>query len=103
MSEQVGAQERGAISACVICGHRAVWHHDQRGCEYHGSAEGRRCQCRRTSDQVVARIVYEAMTKAASPWLDHSAMPHRPPEQPTPDPTAAAQVATDVGGEGSGS
>jgi hypothetical protein len=64
--------ETGTVSSCIICGHRATWHHDERGCMYHGDSPDRRCACRRTSDQVVARIIHEALIKAASTWLDAS-------------------------------
>ena len=75
------AVERQAVSACVVCQHRAIWHHDERGCQYHGNGS-HRCPCRRTSDQVVARIVYEAISSAAVPWFDQIAVDH--PTTPTP-------------------
>ena len=63
------SDEIGSVSACVICTHRAIWHHDERGCQYHGNSPENRCVCRRNSDQVVSRIVYEAMHKASDQWL----------------------------------
>ncbi len=63
--------ERTAPSACHSCGHRAIWHHDERGCQYHGNGPSR-CPCRRDSDQVVARAIHEAMIAAALPWLNRS-------------------------------
>lgn len=55
-----GIEEKGSPSACPTCDHRAKWHHDERGCEYHGNGPFR-CTCRRSSDQVVARIVADAV------------------------------------------
>ena len=54
------AAEKDAPSACLTCEHRAIWHHDERGCQYNGNGPFR-CTCRRTSDQVVARIVADAV------------------------------------------
>lgn len=43
-----------------------------------------------------------SLTIGYGPLDRHRCPPPTLPEQPTPDPTAAAQVATDVGGEGGG-
>lgn len=78
-------ESRWAISACFICGHRAIWHHDERGCQYLGNIAERRCACRRNSDQVVARLIHEAMNRAARSWLDASVEGKAPDEPFRPE------------------
>ena len=72
-----------SVSASFMCGHRAVWHHDERGCQYHGNGPDR-CACRRTSDQVIARLIYEAMLAGALPYLNASVtdFPEKPATRP---------------------
>lgn len=41
---------------CLDCGHRAIWHHDERGCMYHGNGRDR-CPCAIDSDAVVAHLI----------------------------------------------
>ena len=47
-------EEVGAL--CPQCSHRAIWHHDERGCQYHGNGESG-CPCALDSDQTVERII----------------------------------------------
>lgn len=61
--------EKDAISACPVCEHRVIWHHDERGCDYHGAGPFR-CPCRRTSEQVVAQLISRAMQRVADQWFD---------------------------------
>lgn len=68
---KAASPERDSISACVSCGHRAVWHRDDDQCVY-GEPGAPACPCRRTSDQVIARLIFEAMTKAANTYLEAS-------------------------------
>lgn len=51
-----GDEMAGALCPDESCGHRAIWHHDERGCEYHGNGQYR-CACLLTSDAVVERII----------------------------------------------
>lgn len=51
-----GDEMAGALCPDESCGHRAIWHHDERGCQYHGNGQYR-CACRLTSDAVVERII----------------------------------------------
>lgn len=71
--------EKDAISACPVCEHRAIWHHDERGCQYHGNSALGRCPCRRNSDQIVAQIISRAMHKAADEWFDAIVTGHPTP------------------------
>jgi hypothetical protein len=50
------AEEREANGVLCDCGHRVMWHHDERGCGFHGYSNAR-CECYRDSDAAVERIV----------------------------------------------
>lgn len=54
LTEAGSREEAGAL--CPQCNHRAIWHHDERGCQYHGSGESG-CPCALDSDQTVAQII----------------------------------------------
>jgi hypothetical protein len=82
-----------SVSACYMCGHRAIWHHDDRGCQYHGNGQNR-CACRRSSDQVVARLIHDAIAAASRPYLDASVT--RFPEKPV---LPAGKTTSGEGGE----
>lgn len=47
-------EQRGAL--CRDCNHRAIWHHDERGCQFHGNGPNR-CYCASSSDAVVSRLI----------------------------------------------
>ena len=42
--------------AVCECSHRVTWHHDTRGCEYHGTGPNR-CLCALSSDASVERLI----------------------------------------------
>ncbi|UUW88372.1 hypothetical protein [Pimelobacter simplex] len=46
------------------CGHEPQWHHETRGCGYHGFSEDGRCKCQLTSNEAVTAIVREHVTAA---------------------------------------
>ncbi len=46
------------------CGHSVGWHHDSRGCGYHGFGE-HRCACNMTCDEAVEAIVARHRAEAA--------------------------------------
>jgi hypothetical protein len=56
--------------AICECGHRVTWHHDIRGCGYHGYAAGHRCPCSLSSDAVVEGIVERATADAEARGRD---------------------------------
>lgn len=43
-----GDEMAGALCPDESCGHRAIWHHDERGCQYHGNGQYR---CALSPDQ----------------------------------------------------
>lgn len=65
-------EEARASSAC-LCGHRAEWHHDVRGCDYHGAGP-HKCPCERSCEAVIESIVAERlaerMSETCREWLE---------------------------------
>ena len=45
--------------ACA-CGHGVAWHHDTRGCGYHGYSPEHRCPCPLRGDEVVTELLAQA-------------------------------------------
>lgn len=54
LDEQEDIEQRGAL--CLDCHHRVIWHHDERGCQYHGNGRDR-CPCAISSDAVVTHLI----------------------------------------------
>lgn len=88
MTDHLTDDEREANpqAARCDCGHRAKWHHDQRGCEFHGVGP-RRCPCALTSDEAVARII-SARLAAQRDGIANAI------ERELPDPNQIGYVAT---------
>lgn len=54
------------MSGLTCCDHGIQWHHETRGCGYHGFVEGQRCPCLLTSEEALARAVREAEARGAA-------------------------------------
>ena len=67
-ADREGPAEDGPAFSCD-CGHVMQWHHEERGCQYHGNGPSR-CRCLRDIDTAIlaspqfARIIAEAKAEA---------------------------------------
>lgn len=63
----LGDGANGRLSEAAVacgCGHGVSWHHDTRGCGYHGYSTEHRCPCLLLPDGVVCSIVREHTERA---------------------------------------
>lgn len=51
------------------CGHSAQWHHETRGCGYHGFG-AHRCDCTHSADGVVEWLVFHAVSNVLDDMRD---------------------------------
>lgn len=59
--------EHGIRCPGAGCAHGIRWHHDERGCGYHGFAPKSRCRCSLTLDEAVLRTLDAAVEAALAP------------------------------------
>lgn len=56
------------------CDHSVKWHHDTRGCGYHGHGPDR-CPCLLTFDEALAQVQAEAKARALIDFADSTRFP----------------------------
>jgi hypothetical protein len=59
----------GEVEAVGCCEHSIRWHHEERGCGYHGYAPEHRCPCLLTYDEAVVHLLATTRQAAADAVL----------------------------------